>query len=253
MKIYITFGGKAYDSLVERIVTDGIKFGADKVIVYDDRWLIESGFVERNRILFETTPQHGFGFCSWKPFVILDAMSKADPGDLILYTDADTYPISDITPLFDLCARDGITLFEEQGCVNNMWIKRDCFIEMGCDEPRFHDGQHACGRFQLFMISSGAEILAAKWLRFSTSPRCSFHDAGEAENLPTFRRNSTEQAVLSLLALKYDIPLHRTPDQNGSIGCGQAEDTYPQIFEQKWCDGNRLDLSGSSFFNAGPR
>jgi hypothetical protein len=265
-KIYITFGGKAYDDgLIEKIVNEGIKFGADQVIVYDDRWLIESGFVNAHPHLFQTFPQHGFGFCSWKPYVILDALSKAQPGDLILYTDADTYPIADITPLFDLCQKEGIMIFEEQGCVNHMWTKRDCFIAMGCDEPRFHNGRHACGRFQLFKageFTSGPPIFnhtqdfVEQWLRFACSPKCSFHDAGQAENLPTFRRNSTEQSVLSLLAMKFGVPLHRTPDQNGfpiMEDCGQPGDTYPQIFKQEWCYGDRTDLSGSRFFNAGPR
>lgn len=255
-RIYITFGGAAYDDSIERIVYDGHKYGADEVIVYDDRWLIKTGFVEQHKFIFESEPQHGFGFCSWKPFVILDAMSKALPGDVLLYTDADTYPVSDLSPLFEMCERDGIVLFEEQGCVNNRWIRRDCFIAMSCDEPRFHNGQHACGRFQLFENGWRSMTVVALWGDFATDPRCTLRGPGQAENLPTFHTHCTEQAVLSLLAMRGDIPLHRTPDQNGwpiQPGCGQAGDTYPQLFEQKWCAGDRSNLTGSRFFNVEPR
>lgn len=254
MRIYCTFGGASHDYLTEKIVRDGPRFGADKVLVFDDKWLIESGFVERHTALFKAYPQHGFGFCSWKPFVILAAIQRSEPGDVILYTDADTYPISSLVPLFEFAERDGVALFEEQGCINNVWTKRDCFIAMGCDEPKYHNGLHACGRFQLFKKDGlfPSRNFLEDWLHFATDPRCSLHDAGVAPNLPEFRRNSTEQSVLSLLAIKFGVHLHRTPDENGwpiTPGRGREEDTYPMVFKQEWCTGDRGNLNGSQYRN----
>lgn len=242
------------------MLIEGARTWADDYRVYDDRWLLESGFIAKHQWLWEAkyTPVginqvgHGFGYCSWKPFVILDALTKAQPDDLILYTDADTYLIADVSPLFEICDREGMVIFEEQGCINRKWIKRDCFIAMGCDEPKYWDAKHGCGRFQLFKNNPFSKSFVKAWADHAVMPRCQLHDAGTAPNLPEFTRHSTEQAVLTLLAHKNNIPLHRTPDQNGwphSPNCGQPGDEYGQIFRQEWCDGDRGNLAGSRYRN----
>ena len=53
---------------------------------------------------------------------------------IILWTDADTYPIADLTPLYEQCRKDGgIMLFAAEG-----WCKGDgrsdsCMKAMACD------------------------------------------------------------------------------------------------------------------------
>lgn len=260
-KLYVTFGGVSYDRTTAMQLRAAQERGdVDRHIVYDDRWLLESGFIHEHSWLWNTTYQphgisvagHGFGHCSWKPYVILDAMCKAADGDLILYTDADTYPVADMTPLFDICDREGMVLFEEQGCLNRNWIKRDCYIAMGCDEPKYWDAKHGCGRFQLFKNGLASRAFVKLWADYSVMRECQLHDTGTAPNLPEFKRHSTEQAILTLLGLKHGIPFHRTPDQNGwphSPNCGVAGDEYAQIFKQEWCDGDKTNMSGSQFRN----
>lgn len=259
-RIYVTFSGSAFDRTTEKIYGYYGRLGADVLRVYDDSWLIESGFVEQHKWLWDSTYKphgiahagHGFGHCCWKPFIILDAMKRAQPGDLILYTDADTYPVADMSPLFEICEREGMVIFEEQGCINRNWIKRDCFIRTGCDDKFYWDAKHACGRFQLFKVTDWVVTFVRMWADYATDRACQLHDTGAAENLPEFKRHSTEQAVLTLLAHRSGVPLHRTPDQNGwpiSPNCGQVGDTYPQIFKQEWCAGDRSNLSGSRFRN----
>src|SRR5205814_5344616 len=52
--------------------------------------------------------QHGFGWCSWKGFILLDAFSRRmQAGDVALYLDADTFPIAPFGQLFEACAREG--------------------------------------------------------------------------------------------------------------------------------------------------
>ncbi len=251
-RIYITFGGAAYDPTTQRIVEDAPKFGVDKVIVYDDRWLIDHKRVFRymNRWLWETPKKFGFGWLCWKPMVILDALSKCAADDVVLYTDADTYPIADLSPIFDGCrdSQEGIFLFEAQGCPNDRFTRRDCFIAMGQDDPKYYGQPHACGRFQLFRPGWFSTQFLMEWLTYSVNPMCQIVAPSKyGEDLPGYTRHSNEQSVLTMLGLKYGIPLHREACQFGWPATSHPEDTYPQLFHQQYCSGDRSDLSGSRF------
>lgn len=264
-RILITFGGKAYDRQVEKqaklFLCHPVASGGQTYEhrVYDDRWLIGTPFYQLNRWIFERQPQHGFGFCSWKPYIIQHALrSCARTGDVVMYLDADTYPIADISCIFDLAERDGIVLFEEQGCINRTWIKADCFEAMGVDAlhwTAYHDAVIACGRFQLFRKDDWEiEQFLQEWLTYSLNPRCMFHEGSFlGGDDPSFIRNSCEQSVLSILAHRYGVPLHRSPDQCGwpvaHNGTYKPEDAYPQLFVQDGARGNVADLSGSRFRN----
>jgi hypothetical protein len=274
-KLYITFSGKAYDRTTAKIFefVNAVPKIDLELRVYDDRWLNETPFRKLNSWLWETEQKFGFGWCAWKPYIIMQAMKGMEYGDVVLYTDADTYPIADLSPLFDECAKEGIVLFNSQGCFNYKYTKRDCFIAMGCDEPKYWDGAHACGRFQLFQKGNPvAEQLLQEWLTYSVNPMCQEWNAGWLPMMPNlerhdpldgkftpFQRNSCEQSVLSLLRIKYGLPLYREACQFGwpidAEYCKRFDirGHYPQLFTQEYCEGDRGDLSGSSFFNAGPR
>ena len=151
-RIYITFSGSAYHETTGAIVERAPRMGADQVVVYDDRWLMDQPLFRDPRFQWLYTHKgvgnphggRGFGWFSWKPYVIIDALSRCEPGDIVLYTDADTYPVAPFGVLYDECAkRDGMMLFSAVGCWNTMWTKRDCLIAMGMDEPRYRDCQHA--------------------------------------------------------------------------------------------------------------
>jgi hypothetical protein len=262
--ILITFGGRAYDRhtsrLMEALAEGGVSGDAvdSHILVYDDRWLMAQPFYKQNIGMFTRTPQHGFGFCCWKPFIIQHALSNyAALGDVVMYLDGDCYPINQIGTLFEMAETDDIVLFEEQGCINKTWIKADCFIAMGA-EPSAHEAQHACGRCQLFRYGSWRnDQFLQEWLTYSLNPRCMFHE-GSGDLLKkfddeTFIRNSCEQSVLSLLAHKYGIPLHRNPDQSGWPiawdGKYKPGDTYGQLFLQDGARGNTRDLIGSRWRN----
>jgi hypothetical protein len=257
--ILITFGGRAYDRQIGLQRVSCEQLGIHHV-VFDDRWLLGTSFYELNRWIFERQPQHGFGFCSWKPYIIEYAIRTfLALHDVVMYLDADTYPVGDIRPLFDMAEKSAqsILLFEEQGCVNKTWIKGECFLAMGTG-PGAGEAMHACGRFQLFQQGPLiVEQFLAEWQAYSLNKRCQFHE-GSAELFrdfddTSFIRNSCEQSVLSLLAHKYDLPLHRTPDQNGwpvaHDGTYKPDDKYPQLFIQDGRRGDTSDLSGSRYRN----
>ena len=267
MRIYITFGGRAYDETTERIVQDAPRFGVDEVRVYDDRWLMESGkgFYCRHSWLWHTGgnadfdhKNFGFGWCAWKPYIWRHAMMNSRPGDLLLYTDADTYPISDLSPIFDICERERAVVFQVQGCLHRRFTRRQCFVQMGVQNPEQYADtvMQGCGRFQMFAnqghASEECDQFLGQWEDFSTSYECQ-RLRGPGREFEGYHRHSNEPSILSILAIKHGLKGHREACQAGWPASqpeqGKPGDDYPQLFVQEYCKGNRADLSGSRFRN----
>lgn len=254
-KVLVTFGGAAYDETTgEMILQAGFAgLGASHVWVYDDKWLMEQTeyydvnawiFAAKSRIHGEgqhgAIYQHGFGWCSWKAFIIQSAWDRLKDGDVVLYLDADCYPVAPFGHLFDACsAAGGVYLFEEHAS-SLRFTKGDCFAVMGLP---YEEIPHACGRFSLWQKGSFlARQMLAEWWAYSINPRCTLWDSSIlVKDKPEYYRNSTEQSVLSNLAAKYSIPLHPIPDQGGL--------PENRLFHQEWCKGDRSDYSGSKYRN----
>ncbi len=250
-RIYITFSGAGYDDTTRLIVTRGLQLGADDVWVYDDKWLMGTEFYLQNKWLWtypESQPTgprsaRGFGWFCWKPFIILDALSRVSDGDIVMFTDADTYPIADFKMLYDECARiGGQMMFAAQGCRNWEWIKRDCYIVMGQDELKYHNGQHAVGRFMLFQKGPWRpQQFLMEWLTYCLNPLAQsfepsvlgFPEVEGPADCPSrvFKQHRTEQAIMTLLCLKYGLKLYREACQFGE-GCDEDRALYPQLFRQ---------------------
>jgi hypothetical protein len=254
-KILVTFGGKAYDTQTAITVREAPKLGADEVWVFDDKWLLETGFCRYSPFLYDAEPKRheghskfGFGYCGWKAFVISSALERLKDNDVVFYVDADTHPIGNpFGQVFDACAKaGGVFLFEEQGCSTLRFTKRDCWTAMGLP---LKESIIAAGRFSLWQKGSFlAKQMLAEWWTYSINPRCMLWDSSIlTPDHPEFARHTTEQSVLSLLAQKYDIPLHRTPDQWGSVP--KDYELYQQILLQVGATGNREDVSGSVYRN----
>lgn len=266
----ITFGGSAYDATTALTVERAPKMGADSVLVYDDKWLMgrdlyrcpEFQWLLSHKGVGNPNGGRGFGWFAWKAHVIGNALSRLETGDMVLYLDADTYPVADFSVLFDLCEKEGghlafMATAKEGPLCNRQWCKRDCFIAMGCDEEKYWHGPHFVARFMVFQnIKSSWEFLS-KWNHFSLNRHCqTFEPSVLAPELPGphgdgptagFREHRTEQAIYTNLCIEAGRKPYREACAFGK-DCPQDWDLYPQLFEQRYVPG-RKTLEGSRFRN----
>jgi hypothetical protein len=233
--ICITFSGAAYHETTQKIVENLPRYGADKVVVYDDVWLKTSAkeFCEKNRWAFDHPHKRGFGWYIWKPYIVKHAFDRAQDGDVIMYVDADTYPIKDLSVLFKTAQKEGLMIFSVAGANQREWCKRDCFITMGQDEEKYYDTQAAVARFMLFKKGSDlAEKILNEWLMYTTNKLCNTFDPSTlGPELPGFKEHRAEQAVLTNLAHKYGVKIYREADQSGER-YSYNKDLYPTLFHQ---------------------
>jgi hypothetical protein len=257
-RLYTTFSGHAYDEATGYIVRRAPKMGADEVRVYDDAWLMQQEFYRMNDWLWRHKgPKNlgggrGFGWFAWKPFIILDCMDRfMQDGDIVLYTDGDTYPIHDFSMLYEECKRiGGVMLFAASGWTNRPWFKRDTGVVMAQDHPKYHDAEHAVGRFMLFQkgVWAGKQLLM-EWLTYCVNPLANTMDPSKIKpEIDGFQESRTEQLILSLLAAKYGHKLYREACQFGETHAPD-KDLYPTLFHQEGSHGDRRNLSGSSYRN----
>ncbi len=234
-RILITFSGDAFSKTTRKIVENATKFGADEVRVYDDWWIMNrrKDFYEQNRWAFDHPHKRGFGWYIWKPFVILDALNKAADGDIVMFTDADTYPVKDFSVLYDICDKsdNGGMFFTVSGHTNRKWCKRDCFIVMNQDEPRYHDAPAAVARFMLFKKGVWpAYQLLLEWLTYSCNKSANTFDKSVlGPELSGFTEHRCEQAILTNLIHKHGFRLYRDVDQSGDRSDADR-DIYPTLF-----------------------
>ena len=211
--IVVTFSGGDYDLTTQRIVEDSPKFGATKVFVYDDLWLMDQEFYKlpNNRWLWETEWKRGFGWHVWKTLILLDTMrTEATVGDVLLYLDADTYPIADLSTLEGTALRDGAMFFAAGAGINYQWTKRECFIIMGQDTPKYHNGK--AGNAGFFALKVGpwkTEQFLYEWMTYCCNPRCNQHElSAVGSELPGYKDHRTDQSIMTNLVHKYGWEFH---------------------------------------------
>lgn len=259
-RVYATFSGAKYHDTTRRIVQDAPRFGADQVLVFDDHWLrldrpgywSKTEWFRQQRNRQEGKPRGVDWFC-FKPFTVLDAFRRLSPGDVLLYTDADTFPIANLTPLYEQCVADGgAMLFCARGCMNGVWTKRDIFTVMGCDEPRYRDTWQAVARFMLFEKGGAfpAEEFLGQWLGFTANPFVSTFEPSVL-GLPDdegFQENRVEQSVLTNLSVRYGLPLYREACEFGCWGeaanLARERDLPHQFFSQTGAHSFRPGYAG---------
>lgn len=255
--ILITFSGAPYEKTTKAIVENGVRFGADTVWVYDDRWMLTQPFYHQNKWLWDHPHKRGFGWYAWKPYIIWDALTRLDDGDVLLFVDADCVPISDLWVLFNRCVEDGgIMLFASENHQQYEWCKRDCYVVMSQDYPQYYHAPHAVARFMLFQRGTWRVTqFLMEWMTYCVNPKANTFDPSVIDSeLPGFIEHRAEQAILTNLAHKYGLNLYREACDAGNSS-SRDRDLYGQLFQQVNPLTERVtaDPVGSSYFNVESR
>lgn len=222
MKVHlVNFATPNFYKAQKKLNKSALRFGVDQCISYNKRILNKTEFYKKNKKILEQ--ERGAGYWLWKPFIILETLRAAEDGDIVIYSDSGAEIIAPLEPLTDLCQQKGGILLFNVHTPNNkhtnlMWTKRDCFVLMDADTPRFHDAQQINGTPQLYQKSPRSIAFLEEWLNYCTDERIltDIPNRCGLDNYAEIKDHRHDQSVLSILGVRNEIETFRDPSQFGN-------------------------------------
>jgi hypothetical protein len=214
----ISYSTEAYYQRHSEMNLSAEKYGIDNIISFYDYDLKSRSFYKKNKKILDIPK--GAGLWLWKPFFILEGLSKIQDGDCLLYVDSGSLFIADPSELFKICNtnKSGILAFDASPLNNSQWTKRDTFINLNADEKRYWECKHIIGTVIGFRKNNFTVEFVKEWLKncqdYNTiSESENIHGQ---ENLPDFIDHRMDQSILSILIERYKIETYRNPSKWGN-------------------------------------
>lgn len=204
--IIVSFASHGYEKWQDQLGRCCKRFGISHC-GYSEDWLKSTPEYHEHLDLFSS--RRGFGFWAWKPLVILDALQCYQ--EPVIYCDSAVIFDVDPTPIVDKISCIGVyTTDRTPGhpvdppeYINHTWVKRDAFVLTECDSEKYWSGIHIWAG--VVVARDIAKPFIREWLKYSLDRRIVSDDPNVCylPNLPEFRDHRHDQAILSLMCLKY--------------------------------------------------
>lgn len=213
----VNLSNEVFEASRELLNQSAVKNGVSEIFSWDFEDLKKTAFYRKNQEFLNH--KKGLGYWAWKPFIMMDALSKLDDDDILVYADCGHEIISSLQPLVDLIPLESsVMLFKNGDLDNASWTKRDCFIKMDCDSKSYWYGPQVDASFIVVRKHARAIELLKQWQYYCLDKHANTSNPNELgrRNLPSFIEHRWDQSILSLLAIKNCIELFRMPSQFGN-------------------------------------
>ena len=162
--------------------------------------------------------KRGFGYWIWKYYLILDALERLPEGDHVLYLDAGIAAVADMGDwLADIQQYDAAFFRPDPPHLAGQWTKRDCFIQLRCDEQDYYEAPILSAGIQSYRVGDVARSFLTEIRDIMRNGHLlddSPNQLGQ-DNLSGFVEHRHDQSVLSLLVQRYQHPVLIEPTQYG--------------------------------------
>lgn len=233
MKVLINYSDHYFRKSQTLNSKSGLRIGRFNRVISFSPKDIDSVFFRKNQKIL--SKKKGAGYWLWKPYFIYKTLMNLQDGDYLFYADSGSYFINPIDHLIKIAEKfDQNVLFFENRYIEKAWTKRDAFILMGCDKPKFTNSSQRQGGFSLWKKSKFSMEFAEEYLCYCQDERI-ITDNPNTMGLPNYHefiQNRHDQSVSSLLAKKYNIPPFRMVSQFGNKWIDEYPNSdYPQLIQ----------------------
>lgn len=228
-KYHINYANGRYLQAQKYCSDSAKQFGFDEVISYS-LGDIDPEFYYKNKNILDQS--RGAGFWLWKPYFISKTLERMENGDLLVYSDSGSFYQNSPQPLIDLILKDekGVLSFELKGLMENVYTKRDTFVLMDLDEPKYTESSQREATYIWLIKNDFTVNLVKEYLEYAQDERIITDLISENKNYDVFKDHRHDQSIWSLLCKKYDIEPHKLISQWGEgMKNDFPNDTYNQI------------------------
>jgi len=200
-KIVLTFAKGNFIDSQNKLKNHLDRIGINKQINLTQDDLPKSFLEEHKEILLY---KRGYGYCIWKPFIILNELNKIGKEDILLYVDSTDLPLK---PFFDSIVehfKNNDYFFVNRGYNHGQWTKRDTFVLMECDSPEYHNSvQLEAGVVGLKNNDFNVKFVE-EWYEFTKNKNIltEIQNVSGLPNINNFKEHRYDQSILTNLFIK---------------------------------------------------
>ena len=216
MKICISYADWKFRSAQRAHERTALRVGNfDKYIAYSPRD-IDANFRRKNQHLLKMSwgaKGWGSGNYLWKPYIVRKALLTLKPEDILVYCDAGMLFLRSIDPAMEMMRQkkqDVIHFYKFNLVKETHQTKRDAFILMNCDSPRYVDTLAKTAMCFFLRRTSFTERFVEEWLHYAQDQRIISDMPNQCgkPDYDAFFAHKHDQSILSLLTKKHDIPAY---------------------------------------------
>jgi hypothetical protein len=210
--VHISFADAKFSQSLALLRLSGRKRGIDEFRGYTPDHPAVRHAKDENTEIFAL--KRGAGYWLWKPYILLDALSSVPDGTLVIYTDAGIRYVNDVDPLVTMAKEKDFLLFHNPGGgPQSTWTKRDCFVLMHADTPKFWRLPQLDAAIQVYRAGPPARYFLEEMKQAMRDPRILTDRPNECglPNFDDFRDHRHDQSVLTILAHKQGIEAQVSP------------------------------------------
>jgi hypothetical protein len=181
------------------------ELGYHNIISLTDSDLPENFKSEYQHILKHTK---GYGYCIWKPYIILESLKSLDEDEVLLYIDSTDLPQKQFFDLLDIHFSSNDILLINRNYKHDEWTRRDTFVLMNCDSSEYHNKIQLEAGVIALKKTTFNENLINEWFKYCTDEQI-LTEKPQICGLPNhiyFQEHRYDQSILTNLQIKYGIP-----------------------------------------------
>ena len=194
-----------YKKEVERLFYSAKNVGLDTK-EYNNEWLEKTNEYKDNPLTFS----HRAYAWAFKSLAILDTFNDLEEGDIVIWSDSNHIVLEYPIDIIDVATKNSIFVHDHYPAIyyNRNWTNKQLFIKTGCDSEEYHNAIHLHANICAFIKNDFTLNFVKEWKKLNCDYKVSI-DTSEFINSPEVIDNRYDQSILSILAVKYNIPVQK--------------------------------------------
>lgn len=230
MKIAVNYADNNFKRAQEFNTKSAYKVGkVDLVLQYGPNDLDDSFKQEFANILSQ---KRGGGYWLWKPYIILDALSKANDNDYLIYCDSGAFYVNDVNSIIKIMQRDNVSLMTfELPLVEIQWTKKEAFNLMECLDYQYALENQILATYFVVKKEESTVKFFKDYFNYCKNEKIITDVLDNNIQSNYFIEHRHDQSIFSLLCKKRNIKPYRDPSQYGDRPWEYA--TYDRLMRYK--------------------